>query len=182
MTAPSKFGHVTNAESPDLALIFQPGVLTHAQHELRPREHVVSQQVLEFLIEHQDNFLIGMQLKPKRRKPKKTNKVKPPSPPPRIKADPDLMLPSDSDDDVPEDGYYIVETAPRLVPASDPPPVITSPRVEPSLLPVAKSGRPNHRTIAEGMELSDSDDDAPPGGYEVRQGRFEAAKSKAEGL
>jgi len=29
---------------------------------MRPKEHVLSQQVLEFLIEHQDNFLIGMQL------------------------------------------------------------------------------------------------------------------------
>lgn len=29
---------------------------------MRPREHVLSREVLEFLIEHQDNFLIGMQL------------------------------------------------------------------------------------------------------------------------
>jgi hypothetical protein len=46
----------------DLALIFQPGVLSHPDHAMRPKEHVLSQQVLEFLIEHQDNFLIGMQL------------------------------------------------------------------------------------------------------------------------
>jgi hypothetical protein len=29
---------------------------------MQPREHVLSQQVLEFLIAHQDNFLLGMQL------------------------------------------------------------------------------------------------------------------------
>jgi hypothetical protein len=27
-----------------------------------PREHALSQHVLEFLIEHQDSFLVGMQL------------------------------------------------------------------------------------------------------------------------
>lgn len=29
---------------------------------MHPREHGLSREVLEFLIEHQDNFLIGMQL------------------------------------------------------------------------------------------------------------------------
>ena len=46
----------------DLALIFQPGVLSHPDHAMHPREHGLSREVLEFLIEHQDNFLIGMQL------------------------------------------------------------------------------------------------------------------------
>lgn len=71
MTAPSKLRlHVgrwagkvqRKLNCADLSLIFQPGVLSHPQHAMRPREHVLSQQVLEFLIEHQDNFLIGMQL------------------------------------------------------------------------------------------------------------------------
>lgn len=48
--------------APNLALIFQPGVLAHPVHAMRPREHVLSQHVLEFLIEHQDHFLVGMQL------------------------------------------------------------------------------------------------------------------------
>ena len=48
--------------TPDLALIFQPGVLSHPVHVMRPRDHVLSQQVLEFLIDNQDHFLIGMQL------------------------------------------------------------------------------------------------------------------------
>jgi hypothetical protein len=46
----------------DLALIFQPGVLSHPDHAMHPKEHGLSREVLEFLIEHQDNFLIGMQL------------------------------------------------------------------------------------------------------------------------
>jgi hypothetical protein len=37
-------------------------MLSHPVHAMRPRDHVLSQQVLEFLIEHQDHFLVGMQL------------------------------------------------------------------------------------------------------------------------
>ena len=29
---------------------------------MRLREHTISQHVIEFLIDHQDNFLVGMQL------------------------------------------------------------------------------------------------------------------------
>lgn len=46
----------------DLAVIFQPGIISHTEHEMRPAEHALSQAVLEFLIEHQDHFLLGMQL------------------------------------------------------------------------------------------------------------------------
>lgn len=46
----------------NLAMIFQPGVLAHPVHAMRPREHVLSQKVLEFLIENQDEFLVGMEL------------------------------------------------------------------------------------------------------------------------
>ncbi len=47
---------------PDLAMIFQPGILAHPHHQLAPYEHALSQRVLEFLIEHQDHFLLEMQL------------------------------------------------------------------------------------------------------------------------
>ena len=46
----------------DLAVIFQPGIISHTEHQMRPAEHTLSQAVLEFLIEHQDHFLLGMQL------------------------------------------------------------------------------------------------------------------------
>lgn len=46
--------------SQNLAAIFQPGMLSHPQHDMAPSEYRLSQDVLIFLIENQDNFLIGM--------------------------------------------------------------------------------------------------------------------------
>lgn len=45
----------------NLAAIFQPGILNHPQHDMAPEEYRLSQDVLIFLIENQDSFLIGMQ-------------------------------------------------------------------------------------------------------------------------
>ena len=44
-----------------LAGIFQPGILHHPSHEYLQQERRLSQDVLIFLIENQDNFLISMQ-------------------------------------------------------------------------------------------------------------------------
>lgn len=41
----------------NLAAIFQPGLLSHPDHDMNPQEYRVSQEVLVFLIEHQDRFL-----------------------------------------------------------------------------------------------------------------------------
>lgn len=46
--------------SANLAAIFQPGMLSHPQHDMAPEEYRLSQDVLVFLIENQDHFLIGM--------------------------------------------------------------------------------------------------------------------------
>lgn len=46
--------------SQNLAAIFQPGMLSHPQHDMAPVEYRLSQDVLIFLIENQDHFLIGM--------------------------------------------------------------------------------------------------------------------------
>lgn len=46
--------------SANLAAIFQPGMLSHPQHDMAPGEYRLSQDVLVFLIENQDHFLIGM--------------------------------------------------------------------------------------------------------------------------
>jgi GTPase-activating protein SAC7 len=46
--------------SQNLAAIFQPGMLSHPAHDMAPAEYRLSQNVLVFLIENQDNFLIGM--------------------------------------------------------------------------------------------------------------------------
>ncbi|KAK3105533.1 GTPase activating protein (GAP) for Rho1p, partial [Teratosphaeriaceae sp. CCFEE 6253] len=45
----------------NLAAIFQPGILSHPQHDMAPPEYRLSQDVLIFLIDKQDSFLIGMQ-------------------------------------------------------------------------------------------------------------------------
>lgn len=41
----------------NLAAIFQPGLISHPDHNMNPQEYKVSQEVLIFLIEHQDRFL-----------------------------------------------------------------------------------------------------------------------------
>ena len=46
--------------SANLSAIFQPGLLSHPSHDMAPPEYRLSQDVLIFLIENQDNFLIGM--------------------------------------------------------------------------------------------------------------------------
>lgn len=45
----------------NLAAIFQPGILSHPQHDMSPRDYRLSQDVLIFLIDNQDHFLIGME-------------------------------------------------------------------------------------------------------------------------
>ncbi|TAQ84632.1 hypothetical protein B7494_g7046 [Chlorociboria aeruginascens] len=44
----------------NLSAIFQPGMLSHPAHDMAPSEYRLSQDVLIFLIENQDHFLIGM--------------------------------------------------------------------------------------------------------------------------
>lgn len=45
----------------NLSAIFQPGILSHPSHAMSPNEYRLSQDVLIFLIDKQDHFLIGMQ-------------------------------------------------------------------------------------------------------------------------
>ncbi|GJJ08378.1 hypothetical protein Clacol_002592 [Clathrus columnatus] len=44
----------------NLAVIFRPGIISHPDHELSPEQHKLSQDVLEFLIAHQDWFMLDM--------------------------------------------------------------------------------------------------------------------------
>ena len=46
--------------SANLAAIFQPGLLSHPNHDMSPQEYRLSQDVLIFLVDNQDSFLIGM--------------------------------------------------------------------------------------------------------------------------
>ena len=53
----SELNRMTSA---NLAAIFQPGILSHPSHDMEPPEYRLSQDVIIFLIENQDNFLVGM--------------------------------------------------------------------------------------------------------------------------
>jgi len=44
----------------NLAVIFRPAILSLPEHELLPKEHQLSQDVLEFLIAHQDWFMLDI--------------------------------------------------------------------------------------------------------------------------
>ena len=46
--------------SQDLAVIFRPGLISHPDHEMSPKEHDLSQKVLEFLIAQQDWFIMDI--------------------------------------------------------------------------------------------------------------------------
>ena len=43
-----------------MAVIFRPALIAHPSHELSPPEHHLSQDVLEFLIKHQDWFMLDI--------------------------------------------------------------------------------------------------------------------------
>ncbi|KKY25130.1 putative rho gtpase activator [Phaeomoniella chlamydospora] len=53
----SELNRMTSA---NLAAIFQPGIISHPDHDMAPQEYRLSQDVVIFLIENQDNFLVGM--------------------------------------------------------------------------------------------------------------------------
>lgn len=90
---------------------------------------------------------------------------------PLVKADSDLMVPSESDDEAPAGGYYVIEGRIRSpVPAAN---RTKSPFVEKVASPASPRPKPKMDTL----EPSDSDEDAPPGGYEVRSGDFEATRA-----
>ncbi|KZW02902.1 Rho GTPase activation protein [Exidia glandulosa HHB12029] len=44
----------------NLAVIFRPGLISHPSHEMSPEQHALSQEVLEFLIAHQDWFMLDI--------------------------------------------------------------------------------------------------------------------------
>ena len=52
---------VNKMTTSNLAAIFQPGLLSHPQHDMSPVDYRLSQDVLIFLIDNQDHFLIGME-------------------------------------------------------------------------------------------------------------------------
>lgn len=78
----------------NLAVMFQPGMFSHPSHVQSPIEHKLAVQVLEMLINHQDQFVLGMQPQPSSTLPQEelTGVSKP------VEGE-DLLDPSDSDED-----------------------------------------------------------------------------------
>ena len=52
---------INHMNAPNLSIIFQPGTLSHPDHFMSPADYRLSQDVLIFLIDNQDHFLVGMQ-------------------------------------------------------------------------------------------------------------------------
>ncbi|KAF2627289.1 RhoGAP-domain-containing protein [Macroventuria anomochaeta] len=52
---------VNKMTTSNLSAIFQPGILSHPQHDMSPQDYRLNQDVLIFLIDNQDHFLIGME-------------------------------------------------------------------------------------------------------------------------
>ena len=76
-------------------MIFRPALIAHPSHELSPQEHQLSQEVLEFLIAHQDWFMLDI-------------------PPPPNRSD-GTRTPVDSgSDDEPSGGWKLVSNPPRI--------------------------------------------------------------------
>ena len=56
----SSKSEINRMTSRNLASIFQPGMLSHPKDDMTPQEYRLSQDVVIFLIDNQDSFLIGM--------------------------------------------------------------------------------------------------------------------------
>lgn len=145
----------------NLAMIFQPGILAHPHHQLAPYEHALSQRVLEFLIEHQDHFLLEMQLQ----SPKPVDPHKPVEPSSVSQA-----AGSTSATFQPQGRTQSPAQAMLAPPGSSS--GGTSSGRRPSVASSTGSTRPPApvRADTDFMLPSDSDDDAPEGGYYVHQG------------
>jgi hypothetical protein len=86
----------------DLAVIFQPGIFSHPSHLQDANEHKMAVEVLEFLIEHQDFFVLRLS-NPKPTKIEGLDLTTVSSVKPTFKAkDFDVAEPSDSDEDLGE--------------------------------------------------------------------------------
>ncbi|OCH93040.1 Rho GTPase activation protein [Obba rivulosa] len=87
----------------NLAVIFRPALIAHPSHELSPQEHQLSQDVLEFLIAHQDWFMLDIPPPPTKRSDSAATVTTP-------TGDPVDIMPS-SDEDQPG-GWKLVNKAP----------------------------------------------------------------------
>ncbi|KAG8833207.1 hypothetical protein FRC18_004007 [Serendipita sp. 400] len=66
LTVFAKKSDINKMTSTNLAVIFRPAVLNHPAHEMSPEHHKLSQEVLEFMIEHQDWFMLDIPPPPRK--------------------------------------------------------------------------------------------------------------------
>ncbi|KAI6155226.1 Rho GTPase activation protein [Pisolithus tinctorius] len=101
----------------NLAVIFRPGLISHPDHELSPSEHQLSQEVLEFLIAHQDWFLLDIPPPPRTQPytswhPPRQSRF---STAPQNDEDPDLVVVPSSDDEPPNaNGWRLADRRRRI--------------------------------------------------------------------
>lgn len=81
----------------NLAVIFRPGLIAHPKHEMAPEQHQLSQEVLEFLIAHQDWFMLDI------------------APPASSVRRDDAGSPWSEEDEIEGDGWKLVEREPGKV-------------------------------------------------------------------
>ncbi|KAG8712396.1 hypothetical protein FRC11_000258 [Ceratobasidium sp. 423] len=101
----------------NLAVIFRPGIISLPAHEMKPTEHALSQEVLVFLIQHQDHFMLdppargdSIMLSPGMSPgiERSAYLSQPGQFSPGVER-PGYIVPSDSDEDPPPGGYKLVE-------------------------------------------------------------------------
>ncbi|KAG7451300.1 Rho GTPase activation protein [Guyanagaster necrorhizus] len=151
----------------NLAVIFRPGLISHPHHEMSPKEHALSQQVLEFLIAQQDWFMLDIPPPPQNTSG---------SPISDSSVDDITVFPSSDDERQPGSGWKMVgkkdmrrvtrrrttldrSAAPHVTVAeTDLPPVNETPpsRPEDGLVGVSRS-----RTLPSGRRVTSSSSDAP---------------------
>ena len=116
----------------DLAVIFRPGLMSHPTHELEPGEHRLSQEVLEFLIAHQDWFMLDTP-PPPALPPTPSRSLTPP-----LSAGASVSV---SDDEGPE-GWRIIDRHPRVPGAAGTSSSAGAPRIMRSrTMPSSRNGR-----------------------------------------
>ncbi|KAL1413579.1 GTPase activating protein (GAP) for Rho1p [Vanrija albida] len=184
----------------NLAVIFQPGILHHPEHDLRPRENALSKDVLEFLIEEQQNIVLSLtaNMATKKRTQRTSTATLPrvtapegtgsapnsesqdpsfiplPDTPPSARA---ASLPAASS--IATGSAATMPGIPATIPEDGPAPqpaevLLTPPQETPGpaiARPLAPRPKPVQRGDSGYMLPSDSDDEPPAGGYVMIESR-----------
>ncbi|KIK66579.1 hypothetical protein GYMLUDRAFT_156947 [Collybiopsis luxurians FD-317 M1] len=95
----------------NLAVIFRPGLISHPDHEMSPKEHALSQRVLEFLIAQQDWFMLDIPPPPPN---------EPGSPTSAVSSEDVTVFPSSDDEQQGSGGWKLVSQISRRKTTTEP--------------------------------------------------------------